>query len=412
MSDEPIPLAVVGIGGYGANLLKALAEAAEDGLCRIAAAADARLDALPEPAQRLRDQGVELYRDAVEMFQAQQGRCRAVYIASGIDSHAPLTVVAARHGYHVHLEKPPAATVQEVDEMLDALDAAGRMCLVGFQSVHGHMRLVLEALAGEKLGRVESLCCSAGWPRTRAYYRRNDWAGRLKRGDRWVLDGPATNALAHQLAHMLMMASGRMGELATPTAVRAELYAAGAVESHNTAAIEVATAEGPVLRLLVSHATQEQFGPVIHVRGERGRAFYNHGRESGIDLADGTEQRRPTEHEEAREMVRNFLQAVRDDRPEWLGFSLREARKFVVALDAAHESSGRIHRIGGEHWRLVDEGSDDERVVVEGLDDAFSKAEAAATLLSDLPDRPPWAVPTAGFDAAGYRRFPQQFTAE
>ena len=122
-----VQLAIVGVGGYGWGLIRELLDGGDRLDCRLVAAADANLAAVPEHADELRRRGVALYGDAVEMFQALRGRCEAAYIASSIPSHAPLTVAAARCGLHVHLEKPPAATVQEVDEMLRALDAAGRM---------------------------------------------------------------------------------------------------------------------------------------------------------------------------------------------------------------------------------------------------------------------------------------------
>jgi len=407
-----VHLAIVGVGGYGWGLIRELLDGGEGLDCRLVAAADADLAAVPEHADELRRRGVALYGDAVEMFQAVRGRCEAAYIASSIPSHAPLTVAAARCGLHVHLEKPPAATVQEVDEMLGALDAAGRMCLVGFQALHGDMRLILDATAAGRLGRVESITCAAGWPRMREYYRRNDWAGRLRRGERWVLDGPVTNALAHQVAHMLAMASGRAHQLATPTAVRAELYAAGPVEGHNVAALEVQTAEGPLVRFFASHATAGSFGPVIELSAERGRAVYAQRQGSRLTLDDGSDETRPFEPGETREMIANFLDAVRASDPSRLRCPLAETRKFVLALDGAHESSGRVHRIGREHWHFEEADTDRQRVVVGELDGILKAAKEQGRLFSDLPDAPPWAVAADPFDLDGYVEFPQRFVCE
>ena len=404
-----IRVAVVGVGGYGSSLIDGLRKAGQRGLCRLVAAADARLDALADRAEALAREGVQLYDDAAGMFADQRGRCEAVYIASSIPTHAPLTVAAARCGYHVHLEKPPAATVQEIDEMLAALDAAGRMCLVGFQAFHGHMRLIVEALAAGRLGRVERITCAAGWPRNRDYYARNDWAGRFRTGPAWVLDGPVTNALAHQLAHMLAMAAGRPGALARPAAVRAELYAAGDVESHNTAAIEVRTAEGPIIHFFCSHATAGMFGPQIEVFAERARAVYHPNDGSTIFWNDGPAEKPQGTDDAQDEMIANFLDAVAAAAPARLRCPLAETRKYTLALDGAHESSGRVHRIAGEHFRVEQAGTGEQHVVVEGLDDAIAAANRQGKLFSDLPQRPAWAVATEPFDLADYRRFPQRF---
>jgi len=404
-----IPLAIVGVGGYGGELIREL-EAVEQAYgCRLIAAADARLHALPERAAHLRARGTRLYDDALEMLEDLRGRCEAVYIAAGIPSHASLTVAAARCGYHVHLEKPPAATVQEVDAMLGALREADRMCLVGFQALHGDMRLALDRLAGGGLGAVRSATCVAGWPRPRSYYRRNDWAGRLRSGENWVLDGPATNALAHQLAHMLAMASGETGRFAVPVSVRAELYAAGPVESHNVAAIEVRTAGGAVIRFFCSHATDGHFDPVIRVAAERGSAVYAQREGTAVTYDDGASEFRACEPVEHREMIANFIEALRRGDAAGLRCRLAETRNFVLALDGAHESSGRIHRIDEKYWHVERVGAGDRRVVVPGLDELLRESGESGQLLSDLPDAPPWAVATEPFDLTDYADFPRRF---
>ncbi len=404
-----IRLAIVGVGGYGWELIRELERVERTCGCRLIAAADDRLPAVPQHAAHLKTRGVVLYDDAMRMLEDLRGRCEAVYIAAGIPSHAALTVAAARCGYHVHLEKPPAATVQEMDAMLGALREAGRMCLVGFQALHGDMRLLLERLAGGRLGAVRSATCAAGWPRTRSYYRRNDWAGRLRSGDNWALDGPATNALAHQLAHMLAMASGEPDRFAVPLSVRAELYAAGPVEGHNVAAIEVRTDRRAVIRFFCSHATSGHFGPVIRVAAERGSAVYAQREGSGVTYDDGTSESRAYEPIEHREMIANFIEALRRGDPTGLRCPLAETRNFVLALDGAHESSGRIHRIDEKHWHVEGAGTDERRVVVPGLDELLKTADERGQLLSDLPDAPPWAVATEPFDLTGYASFPQRF---
>jgi len=185
-----VHVAIVGIGGYGWELIGKLREAAAEGRCQLVAAADNNLGELFHEADELRRLEVELYSDAVTMLEAYRKRCDAVYIASSIHTHAPLAIAAAEAGYHVHLEKPPAATVQEVDRMLAALEAHKRMCLVGFQAIHSDdIRFVKDRVVSGRLGEVKWLSCCAGWPRNRGYYLRNSWAGELRAGTHWVLDG-------------------------------------------------------------------------------------------------------------------------------------------------------------------------------------------------------------------------------
>lgn len=404
-----IRLCLVGFGGYGWGLAQVIGQVSERAGCRLVAAADTRLSALAEKAQELARNGVEFFDDPLDMFERLRGRCEAAYVATGIASHAPLTIAAARAGLHVHLEKPPAATVQEVDAMLSALEAAGRFCTVGFQALHeADILFIKERVASGRLGAVKSLTCHAGWPRTAAYYARNDWAGRLRAGDAWVLDGPATNALAHQVTNMLFLASPQPNCLATPASVRAELYAAGPTDSHDTAAIEVHTAEGPTCLFLGSHCSEANFGPFIEIQAERGSVRWTMRDGARIAWADGTEESCPADDGRPK-MVANFAEAIRRGDASLLRCLLGETRKFVLALDGAHESSGRIHRIGPQHTRRVGDGGE-ARTLVTGLDALLARAAQERVLFSALADAPPWAVPTREFALAGYRAFPRRFT--
>ena len=407
-------LAIVGVTGYGWGLVQKINAASEKLGCRLVAAADDQLAKLPERAKELEDAGVELFDDALVMFEALRGKCEGVYIATGIGSHAPLAIAAARAGYHVHLEKPPAATVQEVDAMLTAFAEAERFCLVGFQALHSpDVAFIKERIVDGRLGRVTSLTCRAGWPRNKGYYGRNAWAGNLRHGNAWVLDGPAMNALAHQVTNMLFLASPEAGRLATPASVRAELYVANAIESHDTAAIEIHTAEGPTAWFLASHCSDESFGPITEIEAEGGHVVWPMWKPAVATYADGTQESSVGDKEMGRDrMIANFVEAVREGDGSLLRCPLSETRQFVLALDGAHESSRHIQRIAAPHARRVDEPTPEARTIVDGMDEWLVRCAERRCLFSRLPDAPPWAVATEAFDMAGYTRFPVQFDAE
>ncbi len=408
---DTVRLAMVGFTGYGWSLAQQIAKASAACGCRLVAAADNRMDRAPDRVEKLRAAGVELYDDALAMYRALAGRCEAVYVATGISSHEPLTCAAFEAGFPVHLEKPPAATVQEVDRMVEAMRRAGQYCLVGFQAVHGEdIRLVKQRVVEGRLGKVQTLVCRASWPRGQAYYDRSDWSGRLRLGDRWVLDGPATNALAHQVTNMLLLACDRPHRLARPSAVRAELYAAAPITGHDTAAIEMVTAENQTAILLVSHCGLAQAGPFIELQAERGKVFWDQKKGAEITYADGQKEFCPAPADSGRgEMIANFVQAVHRKDGSDLRCPLEESWAETVAMDGAHESSQVIHHIAPAYCRTVREDKGGPRVVVEGLDELLVQAARRRCLLSDLPDAPPWAVATKPFDLSGYKSFPQQF---
>ncbi|NLW85408.1 MAG: Gfo/Idh/MocA family oxidoreductase [Planctomycetes bacterium] len=405
-----INVALVGIGGYGASLLNTLANCQAKGVCKLVAAADGKAGELPQ-AKKLADENVKVFTDALAMFKEMRGKCQLAVIGTGIPSHEFLATAAARHGFCLHLEKPPAATVQEVDNMLKALDDNGVFCQVGFQAVHGSgIRFLKQRIVEGRLGELVSLSCFANWPRWDAYFARNAWAGRLKAGDTWVLDGPATNALCHQLANMLLLANTQPGRYAQPTAVRAELYSAGTVEAHTTAAIEITTAGGPKAYFLGSHVAPavdcQSVGPIIVIKGSKGTGVYSH--PCRIDYADGSFEEQQREKDPSTLMMLNLIEAVEKGDESLLRCPLAEARKAVLVIDGAHESSGRVHHIDQPHAREVVE-EEGRRFVVDGMEDVLKTCADQCLLPSDLKNPPAWAVAGEEFNLDAYNHFPRRF---
>ncbi|MGC9454809.1 MAG: Gfo/Idh/MocA family protein [Phycisphaerae bacterium] len=402
---------IIGIGGYARQLVQAIEDVSASAGCELSAAAVRNPAKYAEQVERLEKAGVEIFTSSEEMLEKCRDRCDGIFIPTGINTHMPLTLATAEKGYHIHLEKPAAGTVQEVDAMIEAVRAAGVHCLVGFQAQHGDdVRFVKDRIVSGRLGKVRTMCCEAGWPRPASYYSRNSWAGKLRIGDTWVLDGPAMNAMAHQINNMLYFASPEAGGYAVPAAVRAELYAVDGLESHDTAAIEIKTHEGPTLYFLGSHRTEESFDPAITIHAEKGTVRWKIHAGLTITYSDGSEETHPGRRDQVRKMVSNFTAAIRGNDPSKLGCGLVDSRKMVLSLNGAHESSERIHAIAAEHTRSKPaEKEGDHFTVVENLDEYIHRAAELPGLFSDLADAPAWARATEQFDLDGYEGFPMRF---
>jgi predicted dehydrogenase len=404
-----IRMAIVGAHGYGWELIEQIQRASETVGCKLVAAADDRLSEFPEKVDLLKDRDVEIHTDAAEMFRQLRGRCEIIYIATGIHSHLPLTEAAMAAGFHVHLEKPPTATVQEADALAQLPGKYNKSCLVGFQALHSEdVRALAQRVAAGKLGRLRTIACWACEPRTISYYTRNEWAGRLRAGGKWVLDGPATNALAHQIMNMLLWASGDE-TIAQPLAVRAEMYAAHPrVDGHDTAAIEIETA-GPKVYFFGSHAVADKCRATIYVEGDAGRAEWSIGTGFSAEYADGTTESVGHDRLQRQRMVENIATAVRENRPEIIRCAPADARAMVAVVNGAYESSGRVNRIDREHCTQIDAGEPTERLVVEGLEAILEAGARQCKLPSELAGAPAWTRGGQRLDLVGYGQFPQRF---
>ena len=115
---KPVSVVPVGLGGYGEVYLKALLDAWDDAQFDLVGAVEptptncSRLD-------ELRARGVRVYTSLESFYEASWADL--VVIASPIHCHCAQTCSALLRGSHVLCEKPPAATVQEVDQMIEQI---------------------------------------------------------------------------------------------------------------------------------------------------------------------------------------------------------------------------------------------------------------------------------------------------
>jgi len=401
--------AIVGATGYAGSHIRRIEAHGEALGCRVSAVTIRPADRLDGQVEQFAAKGAAVFADAVEMFDALAGKVDGVFIPTGIYTHCELTCAALERGHNVYVEKPPAATVQEVDRMLAAARGSGRVCLLGFQAVFGPgINFIKDRVVSGALGEVRRLRAWALWPRPDSYYARNEWAGRLKVGDSWVLDGPTNNALSHEISNMLYLASPRRRAFATPRAVRAELYHARDIESEDTSAVEIHTAEGAVACFVVSHCTAgEHVGPWIEIDCANGRARRTFGGPAEVTYADGRVESLPVEGADpGLAPLANFTEAVRAGDPQLVRCDLAMGRNFTLALNGAFESSRKTHAIDRRFVRRAGAGPE-ATTVVDGLDEAISRCGPQGRLYSDIGC--PWAVKTDPFDLTGYARFPAVF---
>lgn len=126
MSDTPIKLGVIGLGRAFSLMLPTLVQ---DDRVRLVAATDPRPEAL---RQFVQDFSGRTYGSAQEL--CEDGEIEAVYISSPHQFHAQHTVLAARAGKHVLVEKPMSVAIEDGLDMIAAADKAGVHIVVG----HSH----------------------------------------------------------------------------------------------------------------------------------------------------------------------------------------------------------------------------------------------------------------------------------
>jgi predicted dehydrogenase len=370
---------LIGVSGFGRVHYEDLLRAVARGEVRLRAATVINQSEEPAKCQRLRELGCELFTDHRAMLAAHARQTDVCFIPTGIHLHAPMTIDALRAGVNVFVEKPAAAIVQDVRAMQAAERAAGKFVAVGFQDIYcPAVQWMKRLITDGRLGQLRSLRCRGIWPRADSYYTRNNWAGRLRVGDTWVLDAPFHNAFAHHLNLLCHLVGQPLAS------IQAELYRLRDIESPDTACLRIRTVTGIPLLLVVTHNGDADLDPELTVTGSRGTLRWNlrrsacldTGEEVACDDVEGLRDR----------IVRAVSRRVAD--PGTPVCTLDIAAAEVLCANAAFESSP-IHRLpaGTELAPLVKRAHEEEKT--------FSELGV------------PWARAGKVIPLAGYDRFPR-----
>ncbi len=264
-------IALIGVSGFSGVYYEDLIVRAAAGSIDLAAATVINEEEEPEKCAGLRRAGCRIYRRYEEMLEAERGRIDLCIIPTGIHLHAPMTLAALEADWNVLLEKPAAATVEQVEQMKAAEARSGRFVAVAYQHMYAPETMLLKrALCDGIVGEIQAIKCLGLWPRYGEYYARNDWAGRIRARGSWVLDAPFNNALAHWLNLMIFFAGEDVPGTGSPVSLEAELYRARAIESCDTACFRIGTELGASIYFWVSHSCPRELGPMLEIRGTEG----------------------------------------------------------------------------------------------------------------------------------------------
>jgi predicted dehydrogenase len=269
----PVTVALVGISGYGEFYLDALLNDPRAANVRLVGVVDPTPERSPRIAD-LRARGCPVYPTLQALLDAAPPELLA--IAAPTYLHAAMTCAALKVGVNVLCEKPLAGSLADALLVADVHRTSEAFAAIGYQWSFSHAiqqlkRDVMSGVLGQPL-RMRSM---ASYPRGRAYFTRNDWAGRIcTAGGDSVTDSPVNNATAHFLHNMLYLLGPTRETSATPLTVQAELYRANDIENYDTAAVRVVVEGGAELLFYTSHAVPIAMGPVLCYEFERAKIYY------------------------------------------------------------------------------------------------------------------------------------------
>ena len=147
-ADQPLRVAVVGLGYWGPNLARNFAALAGSELawcCDASEATRSRYGAMFTGARFTDDLDEVLADDTLD----------AVVLATPVPTHAELAVRVLEAGKHCFVEKPLAQDVESAERAVAAADASGRILMVGhLLEYHPGVAKLKEIARGGELGDI------------------------------------------------------------------------------------------------------------------------------------------------------------------------------------------------------------------------------------------------------------------
>ncbi len=264
-------LGIIGIGGFARFYLSKLVPYAKENKIRFAAAVVRSPEKYPDLVSELQGLDCRIFPDSDSMHREMSGQLDLLCIPTSIDTHCQYTCEALSHGCNVLVEKPVAGTVHEVEQMMAAeASAGGKWVAVGFQHIYSpEIQELKQRLGSGEFGGIRKIIAMGRWPRPDAYYRRNEWAARLKTPSGAVVnDSPINNAFAHYLNISLFLAGREFTKPALPVKVSSRLFRARPIETFDTCEVEIRTDSNIRLVNLFTHACEVNEQPKIKIECE------------------------------------------------------------------------------------------------------------------------------------------------
>ncbi len=389
-SDRPIRVGIIGLGGFAGSHHKTLLVLEGMGESVLICTCDPKPDLFTDRMEEweFKKRKVAVYDHYLKMLDAHDKELDVVVIPTPIPLHFEMQRECVRRGLKVYLEKPPTLDYRELEAMIEGESKSPRKTQVGFNFIVQKERQALkQRLLDGEFGALQEIRLLGLWPRGRFYFKRSNWAGRLKMGDQLVLDSVIGNAMSHFVHNCLFWGGSRgVSDWAPIASLQAKVYRGHAIEGGDTFFIKATAENGVCFRLALSHAYTGPPSQNEFVYTENACIESNARREFEIKWKGGRCE--TIEHRGPELMVENHIALYNhcrdaNSRPTT---TLEDCRPIVHVNDLAYISSGDIFQCP------VQESTDDsgrEWLNIVGVADAAREFLDSGTFPTS--DKYPWA---------------------
>ncbi len=228
-----IRVGVIGCGNIGGVHAGILKEINQTELC---AMADIQIERAREYSARFTEGNGAVYESMEKMLEEED--LHVIHICTPHNCHVPMAVKALKKGMDVFMEKPPAISREQFQELLKASkESPGRLGICFQNRYNETTRKVSELLDEGSLGRIKGARAFVTWHRDAPYYTESGWRGKL--------ETEGGGALINQSIHALDLLLSWLGKPVWTEATMRNHHLKEIVEVEDTLEAYMVFTEGP-----------------------------------------------------------------------------------------------------------------------------------------------------------------------
>ncbi len=406
-SGGPLSIGLIGVTGYGESYFSSLQPIVRSGRLRWGAVTIINPEEAPKQVEYFQSEGVPIYRDYLEMLDAEKDRLDWVAIPTGIGWHRKMTIDCLDRGLPVLVEKPVAPTLQDIQLMQEVQERSGLQVAVGYQHIYqDEVREIKKHLLDGAIGEIREIDAFALWPRAKSYYSRNRWSGCLHDGHSWILDSPMHNANAHISNLVLFFAGNTQNGRGHMKTLRSETYRCKPISSFDTVRAEVEFKEGIVGRMTFSHSCVGQVDPGIRITGTKGSLIWRFCNVHTLQNASGEKTFTGRDHHPMRDYMLEQLVDYFEGKPVDV-VTIDQAAGVSALVNAIHDT-GPIHDIPKSSVSHLKMPLGDELDAIENMEYYGVRAFVEGKSFKELGA--PWAAELSERDVSSYTAFEGKYS--
>lgn len=380
--SNSVSILLVGVGGYGHVYVDALVETCGDYDFKIVGA----VEPFPKPSKSLdylKERNVPFFADMDEFY--KDNSADLCIISSPIHFHKEQVKTALANGSNVLCEKPTAGCVDDVREMIDAKNKAGKFVAIGFQLSFADSILALKKdIIDGVWGKPKLFKSITFFPRPLEYFKARGWAGKKFSPDgKYIMDSIANNAAAHTLHNMFFVLGSEISKAEFPTSCEAELYRANDIETFDAIVARFETECGVPVVYCAAHPIESVINPSFEFEFENGVVKYSMDTDNMVGyFNDGTERvyGKAGDHKSKIYKVLDTLTKNEDK----ITCTLETTLPHVTAIEMLGKHFDDIKTFSDSETEIIKMKGEKDGLIVKGLEETIRKCFESGKLPKEL----------------------------